>query len=321
MAASAISLWRAFGAVMSTRSISGSSTSARQSPVAVREAERRGGLRGELVGPVGDGVQHELVGQVEDALRGGEAEDMGLAHEAGADQADLQRRLVSCHGRELRSPPAPGRCGRRRNRARSAPRTTAMRSAHSAVSPAMCGDRITWSMREERVVRRRRLVLEDVEPGRGEPALAQRRDQRRLVDHAAARGVDENGGRLHHRELGRADQRPVGLRHVDGDDVRPGKPARPGPRPARPRPPASRAPRGTGSKARISMPKPAAMRARCRPLRPNPTMSSRLPAELALLEPVAPVPRAGAHRAVGAERALRRRQQQHHRLLGDRRPS
>ena len=88
MAASAISLWRAFGAVMSTRSISGSSTRRRQSPLARAKPERPRRLRRELVGPVGDGVEDELVGQVEDTLRGGEAEHMGLAHEAGADQAD-----------------------------------------------------------------------------------------------------------------------------------------------------------------------------------------------------------------------------------------
>ena len=65
--------------------------------VAAGEAERRRRLRRELVGAVGDGVQHELVGQVEDARRRGEAEDMGLAHEAGADQADPQGGLVTCH--------------------------------------------------------------------------------------------------------------------------------------------------------------------------------------------------------------------------------
>ena len=45
--------------------------------------------------------------------------------------------------------------------------------------------------------------------------------QRRLVDDAAARAVDEVGGRLHHGELARADQvaRVVLQRRVHGDEV------------------------------------------------------------------------------------------------------
>ncbi len=75
-----------------------------RAPVAgpLGEAERRGGFRGEGVGAVGDGVQDRLIGQIKDARGSGEAEDMGLAHEAGADQADPEDGLVRCHGSGLR---------------------------------------------------------------------------------------------------------------------------------------------------------------------------------------------------------------------------
>jgi hypothetical protein len=43
-------------------------------------------------------------------------------------------------------------------------------------------------------------------PGAEEPAGAQRRDEGGLVDEAAAAGVDEDRGRAHRRQFGRADE-------------------------------------------------------------------------------------------------------------------
>ena len=193
-----------------------------------------------------------------------------------------------------------------------------MRSAHSAVSPAMCGDSTTWSIAKQRIVRRRRLVLEDVEAGGREAPLPQRRDQRRLVDHAAAGGVHENGGRLHHRELRRADHRPVGLRRMDGDEVGPGEAVgqvatgATGPSgqpwlceeridrrgsPCRIPPPcapgAGRSGRSRRSSSRLPQSSPGSSRLR-QAQSPSRTARSR------------------------ADRALGGRQQQHHRLLGHR---
>ncbi len=69
------------------------------SPVAARpgETERPRRLRCKLVGTVGDRMENQLERKIEDALCRGEAEHMGLAHEAGADQADLELRLVTRH--------------------------------------------------------------------------------------------------------------------------------------------------------------------------------------------------------------------------------
>ena len=50
------------------------------------------------------------------------------------------------------------------------------------------------------------LVLEDVEPGRRQPARAERLDQRMRVDDRAAAGVDEDRAGLHQRERYRVDQ-------------------------------------------------------------------------------------------------------------------
>ncbi len=67
-----------------------------------------------------------------------------------------------------------------------------------------------------------RLGGEDVEPGGVQPALAQRREQRRLVDDAAAGGRHQRPPRPDQVELARPDQ-AGGLgspRHVQRDDVR-----------------------------------------------------------------------------------------------------
>ena len=65
-------------------------------PVAcrTRETESVGSGRGALFRDVGDGVQNRRHRQVEDLLRRGIAEDMGLPHEARADQADAERGLL-----------------------------------------------------------------------------------------------------------------------------------------------------------------------------------------------------------------------------------
>ena len=62
------------------------------------EAPAVGGAAGGGFGHVGHGMQRDVMGQVEHLLRGGEAEDMGLAHEAGADQAKAEFRFFR-HGR------------------------------------------------------------------------------------------------------------------------------------------------------------------------------------------------------------------------------
>ena len=62
--------------------------------------------------------------------------------------------------------------------------------------------------RPQRVVGRQRLVVVDVERGAGDPLLAQRLDQRRLVDDRAAGGVDQPAVRPEQVELVGADQAP-----------------------------------------------------------------------------------------------------------------
>jgi hypothetical protein len=67
----------------------------------------------------------------------------------------------------------------------------------------------------------RRFVLEHVETGGGKGAVLQRLDERRVIDHAAARGVDEDGAGFHFRELRRA-QDVVGgrrIRRVHGKNI------------------------------------------------------------------------------------------------------
>ena len=58
------------------------------------EAERVGGAGRKLLRDVGDRVQDRRERQAQDPLRRRIAEDMGLAHVAGADQADAERRLL-----------------------------------------------------------------------------------------------------------------------------------------------------------------------------------------------------------------------------------
>ena len=91
----------------------------------------------------------------------------------------------------------------------------------SGVEVAECGVRISRSHLQERIVGLGRLVDLHVEAGAHDAAAVQRVEQRRLVDDAAARAVDEVGGGLHEGQLARADQvaRVVLQRHVHGDEI------------------------------------------------------------------------------------------------------
>ena len=94
------------------------------------------------------------------------------------------------------------------------------------------------------MVRRQRLLSEDVQRGAPEPAVLEHLDQRILVHDRAARRVDQQGGRLHPRESLAADQATAHRRQleVDREHVRPrrsGRPARSRSRRRRPRAPAS----------------------------------------------------------------------------------
>src|ERR1700674_834977 len=60
-----------------------------------------------------------------------------------------------------------------------------------------------------------RLVLEYVRCRRREPFRLERLVERLLVDDSASRCIDESRGRLHHRQLGRADEVAIGLDQGD----------------------------------------------------------------------------------------------------------
>ena len=78
-----------------------------------------------------------------------------------------------------------------------------MASRVSRVALAMCGVRDDVLHRQQ-LVAHGGLVLEDVERGTGDRAGLERPDERRLVDHLPARGVDEHGRWLHGLERGSA---------------------------------------------------------------------------------------------------------------------
>ena len=87
----------------------------------------------------------------------------------------------------------------------------------------MCGALMTLASLSSGLSGWHRLLLVYVETGAGELARAQRRVQRRLVDDAAARRVDQIGRRLHARQprgIEHAD-RLRRLRAMDGDEVGP----------------------------------------------------------------------------------------------------
>ena len=74
----------------------------------------------------------------------------------------------------------------------------------------------------QRVMRRQRLGVEDVEAGTGDPLLRERRDQGSLIDDRAARGIDEIRAPLHEPDPPGVEQtaRFRCQREVDRDDVR-----------------------------------------------------------------------------------------------------
>ena len=96
-------------------------------------------------------------------------------------------------------------------------------SRASCVAEPMCGTTIRFGRSEQRVVGGQRLGVGDVERGarRSVPSL-QRRGERALVDDRAARGVDEDRGRLHQPQRFGVDQVAglLGQRAVDRDEVR-----------------------------------------------------------------------------------------------------
>ena len=79
----------------------------------------------------------------------------------------------------------------------------------------------TCSSLQQRVVGRGRLLLEDVEGGARDAARLDRAGQRQLVDEPAAGAVDEARARLEARQLRLAEQvaRVAGERRVDRDEV------------------------------------------------------------------------------------------------------
>src|SRR4030067_328296 len=70
---------------------------------------------------------------------------------------------------------------------------------------------------EERVVRRQRLLLEDVQRGAGHLSLPDGLDERRLADHAAPGAVDDPDAVLHLRELAGPEKIPGFGRERDMD--------------------------------------------------------------------------------------------------------
>ena len=85
----------------------------------------------------------------------------------------------------------------------------------------------------QRTVRGQRLLLKDIERGAGNPSLAERAHQRRLLHDRPAADVDEQCRRLHHAELpfaqqpasalcqGQSHHHDVGLAQHVGQSLRP----------------------------------------------------------------------------------------------------
>ena len=163
-----------------------------------------------LVGGV-DGGDPELLGGRPGGAGGGRAQrhDLDAGHrlerarvaqaDPGARDADPQR--PPAHRCPLRSA-----CGLRRPSGLASGEHVEHR-AHGHLEHRLLGvDADPGDVRRERHLgqleqRRaaRRLVLEHVDPGAGEAPVAQRRDQRGLVDHRPAGGVDQERARPHQR--------------------------------------------------------------------------------------------------------------------------
>src|SRR3954454_23398167 len=67
------------------------------------------------------------------------------------------------------------------------------------------------------MIERQRFDVERVEPRAGELAAAESRHQRGLIDNWAARGVDQERGRLHQREVLSADEAARALAELEMD--------------------------------------------------------------------------------------------------------
>ena len=91
----------------------------------------------------------------------------------------------------------------------------------SGVTPAVCGMSVTLRSSRQRESAGQRLVLVDVERGARDALLGHGVVERVVVDHPAARVVDEVGARLHQRELLGADEaaRLLAEPRVQRDDV------------------------------------------------------------------------------------------------------
>jgi len=97
-----------------------------------------------------------------------------------------------------------------------------MRSNIWSVQQRACGVTMTFVEFENGVVRVRRLRVEDVQAGTGNLAFLQDFGQGSLVDHWAARAVDQKGRRLHQSEPPGIDEMPRLLRQraIDGNEIR-----------------------------------------------------------------------------------------------------
>ena len=163
---------------------------------------------------------------------------------------------------------SPGRSGDAPARARRAPRRWPARSisaTDASLSPAMCGLSTTFGSASSGEAASGGSCLEHVERRAAQLAPHERARERLLVDDRAARGVDEDRGRAHPAQLGRADQQPRAReqRGVQRHDVGGGeqlRPARRAPRPA--------SGTATGSDTRMRAPKPRTRSATSRPMRP-----------------------------------------------------
>ena len=98
-AAIAISAWNWLGVVTETTSTSGSSTTARQSPERLGEAEFAGACAGELLGDLAEMHQPGLGHVGKDGADRVPGERVALAHVARADQADADHFRFSAAGR------------------------------------------------------------------------------------------------------------------------------------------------------------------------------------------------------------------------------
>ena len=199
---------------------------------AKRGSASRRPMRARSVGAAreGDGLRHQAI----DRVVGGEHRPVGIrgrevALEAGGAQRVQEggggrlRRLGQRQARDhdaarpaqaaaRRSPPgttiAPGSAGRRPSRTATmlSAAPVDMPTAPRGVLAARCGVGSTRGWLAERAGQVQRLLLEDIDAGPGQVAAIERGQQRRLVDDAAAGGMDQDGAARQQGELGRADQ-------------------------------------------------------------------------------------------------------------------